>query len=99
MTIEELLEVEEIKKLWIMYSHYLDGGDVDSLASLSCEDAVCEFGEGHGGDWIGRETIHENCARFATDAIAPYSFAHAVTNPWIRMISDDRANGRWYFST
>lgn len=97
MRVEELLEIEEIKKLRIMYSHYLDGGDVDSLASLFCEDAVCEFGEAYGGDWIGRETIRKNYAAFATDAIAPFSFAHAVTNPWIRMLSEDRANGRWYF--
>ena len=27
MNIEELLEIEEIQKLRIMYSHYLDGGD------------------------------------------------------------------------
>jgi hypothetical protein len=97
LTIEELLEIEEIKKLRIMYSHYLDSGDVDSLTALFCEDAVCEFGESYGGDWIGREVIHENYSRFATDEIKPFSFAHAVTNPWIRVLSDTRANGRWYF--
>ena len=97
MTIEELLEIEEIKKLRIMYSHYLDSGDVDSLTALFCEDAVCEFGESYGGDWIGRQVIHENYSRFATDEIKPFSFSHAVTNPWIRVLSDTRANGRWYF--
>ena len=54
LNIEVLLEIEGIKKLRIMYLHYLDGGDVDSLASLFCEDAVCEFGENYGGDWFGR---------------------------------------------
>ena len=34
MTIEELLEIEEIKNLRIMYSHYFDGGQIDALASL-----------------------------------------------------------------
>ena len=31
MTVEELLEIEEIKRLRIMYLHYLDGGDLDGL--------------------------------------------------------------------
>jgi len=57
MTVEELLEIEEIKRLRIMYSHYIDGCDIDNLTGLFCEDAVCEFGEAYGGDWVGRETI------------------------------------------
>jgi hypothetical protein len=97
LTVEELLQIEEIKNLRVMYSHHFDAGDIDSLASLFCEDAVCEFGEAYGGDWVGRKAIHENYSRFATDGIAPFTFAHAVTNPWIRILSDDRANGRWYF--
>jgi hypothetical protein len=96
VTIEELLEIEEIKKLRILYSHHLDGGDVDALAALFCEDAICEFGEAYGGDWIGRDAIRRNYARFATEAIPPFSFMHAVTNPWIRITGPDSANGRWY---
>ncbi len=96
MTIEELLEMEQIKNLRIMYSHYIDGGDVEKLAGLFCEDAVCEFGEKHGGNWVGREAIRENYARFTSAKIPPYSFMHAVTNPWIRLTGPDTANGRWY---
>ena len=69
MTLEEMLEKETIKELRIMYSHFFDGKEVDALADLFTEDAVCEFGP---------EVIH------------------AVTNPWIRLIDDTTANGRWY---
>ncbi len=96
MTVEELLEIEEIKRLRTMYSHYLDGGDLEGLVGLFCEDAVCEFGENYGGDWIGRETIRENYKRFSSDAIPPFSFMHAATNPVIRLLGPELANGRWY---
>ena len=96
MTIEELLEIEEIKKLRIMYSHYFDGGDLDNLAMLFAEDAVCEFGAEYGGDWVGRATIKKNYGNYATPDTPPHSFMHANTNPWIRLLDDTTANGRWY---
>lgn len=96
MTIEELLEIEEIKKLRIMYGHYFDGGDLDNLVALFCEDAVCEFGEAYGGDWVGRDAIRAGYCNYATPENPPHSFMHAVTNPWIRLLSDTEANGRWY---
>ena len=34
MTIEELLEIEEIKNLRIMYSHYFDGGQIDDAVRV-----------------------------------------------------------------
>ncbi|MEN3975877.1 nuclear transport factor 2 family protein [Emcibacter sp. SYSU 3D8] len=95
MTIEELLEIEEIKQLRIMYSHYFDGSQIDDLAALFTEDAVCEFTEDYGGNWVGRDTIRANYAKFA-NAERPFSFMHANTNPWIRILSPTEANGRWY---
>ena len=71
MTIQELLEIEEIKNLRIMYSHYIDGGDVDGLAQLFCEDATCEFGEAYGGDWVGREAIREHYKRYTAKRFLP----------------------------
>jgi hypothetical protein len=95
MTIEELLEIEEIKLLRVMYSHHFDGGQLDQLANLFTEDAVCEFTEEYGGNWVGRDTIKANYARYATPD-RPFSFMHANTNPWIRLLSPTEANGRWY---
>ena len=96
MTVEELLEIEEIKNLRIMYSHYFDMGDLDNLAALFCEDAICEFGEEYGGNWVGRETIKNNYANYFTPDMKPNSFMHATTNPWIRITGEGEANGRWY---
>jgi hypothetical protein len=96
VTVEELLEIQEIEQLRILYSHHVDGGDLDSLLDLFCEDAVCEFGEPYGGDWVGRAAIRKGYARFISDGIPPFSFLHATTNPWIRLSGSDTANGRWY---
>lgn len=96
VTVEELLEVEEIKRLRFMYSHCLDGGDLDGLVNLFSDDAVCEFGENYGGTWVGIEEIRKNYAPFCSEAFKPFSLMHAVTNPWIRIEGDDTASGRWY---
>ncbi len=96
MTIEELLEIEHIKNLRIMYSHYIDGGDVDKLAELFCEDAVCEFGEAYGGDWVGREAIRENYKLYAAEAI-PISFVAGRRWPMAPLIwrGRPRCAHRW----
>jgi hypothetical protein len=47
VTIDELLEIEEIEKLRILYAHHLDGGEVDALAALfGIYDDVCHKVEG-----------------------------------------------------
>jgi len=96
MTIEELLEKEAIKELRILYSHYFDGKDLDGLVSLFTEDAVCEFGPEYGGDWVGKTQIRENYARFTGGEGPEFGVLHAVTNPWIRLVDESTAHGRWY---
>ena len=81
--IEDLVEIEAIKNLRHLYSHYFDGKLLDELVGLFSEDAVCEFGPAFGGDWVGREG-------------EPYGVLHAVTNPWIRLVDAETAHGRWY---
>jgi hypothetical protein len=73
VTVEELLEIEEIKQLRVLYSHYLDGGDLEGLVDLFCEDAVCEFGENYGGDWVGRDAIRQNYAPYTSVDIKPFT--------------------------
>ena len=94
--IEALIEKDAIKELRIMYSHYFDGKNVDALAELFTEDAVCEFGPEYGGDWVGRDEIRRKFAVFAEREGPEYGVLHSVTNPWIRLIDDTTANGRWY---
>ena len=94
--LEQLVEKEAVKELRIMYSHYFDGKAIDALADLFTEDAVCEFGPDYGGDWVGKAQIHANFATYAEREGPEYGVLHSVTNPWIRLIDETTANGRWY---
>jgi hypothetical protein len=97
VTLDELLEIEAIKQMRYLYSHYYDGNMLDELVSLFTEDAVCEYGEAFGGDWVGKAQIRERYHDFLYGSgRAVHSQMHAVTNPWIRLKSDTDALGRWY---
>lgn len=97
VTLDDLLVIESVKQLRNLYSHYYDGKQVDNLASLFTEDAVCEFPENFGGHWIGRETIKSRFQDMISGYEGPeYGILHAVTNPWIRIIDERTAAGRWY---
>ncbi len=94
--IDELVEIESIKKLRIEYAHYYDGQQVEALTDLYTEDAVCEFGPAYGGDWVGKAQIRANFDKWSFREGEPYSVLHAVTNPLIRLIDESTAHGRWY---
>ncbi len=97
VTLEDLVEIESIKQVRYLYSHYYDGNRLDDLVSLFTEDAVCEFGEGFGGNWVGKAHIRERYHDFLYGSGREvHSQMHAVTNPWIRILSDEEAYGRWY---
>lgn len=94
--VDRLLAIEEIKDLRLAYSAYFDSQDMEKLGSIFAEDAVCEFDEEYGGDWVGRDTIRENYSAVAGQLGAPYNAIHAVTNPWVELTGPDTAKGRWY---
>ena len=94
-TLDDLLDLEAIRDLRIKYSHYFDAGEVDRLVDLFTDDAVCEFGEDYGGDWVGRETIRQNYVRYHEDEPA-FRFLHATTNHLVELRGADRATGRAY---
>jgi hypothetical protein len=94
--IEELLEVEAIRKLRVLYSHHYDGGHLDDLIGLFTDDAVCEFGPDFGGDWVGKAQIRANFARYLEGEGVPYGILHAVTNHSVRLIDGQTAHGRSY---
>lgn len=96
MTIEELLDLEGVRQVRLAYSTYFDGQDVDGLATLFCEDAVCEFPEEFGGDWVGKDTIVANFAAQMKAIGEPYDTMHVVANPWVVLDSDTTAHGRCY---
>jgi hypothetical protein len=94
--LEDFVEIEEIKKLRVLYSHYFDGGEMDKLAELFTKDAVCAFGQRFGGDWVGRDEIRDRYARVHRPGMPTFAFLHAVTNQWVELTGTDTAHGRCY---
>ncbi len=96
MTIEELLDIEEIRNLRMVYGHYYDGQDVDSLVDLFTDDAICEFGPNFGGDWVGKDQIRTNFEQWSLREGVPHEVMHATTNPMVRLVDATTAHGRAY---
>jgi len=96
MTVEELLEIEAIRKLRTLYSYYLDAGELESLVALFTDDAVCEFGPY--GVWQGKETIRANYEQVERPMIEKGGFQtlHANTNHWVELTGLDTEVGRVY---
>lgn len=97
MIVEELLEIESIRKLRVRYSYYLDTGALDALVALFTDDAVCEFGPY--GVWTGKATIAKNYTGVMAAAIlekGPFQTLHVNTNHWVELTQPDAAVGRLY---
>lgn len=100
--LRKLLDVEKIRKVRLLYSQLMDLQDIDGLAGLLTEDAICEFGP-H-GTWRGRDEIRANWHRWFTTAQAtgkglPYGGFHMTTNLWIELVGADSAIGRSYLQS
>ncbi|MEN3976423.1 nuclear transport factor 2 family protein [Emcibacter sp. SYSU 3D8] len=96
MTIEELLEIEEIKNLRHLYALYLDSGEIRRMVDLFLPDGVAEWPEHMGGYWSGHDQMFENWTKVYKDADLPFAHLHIATNPFIRITGPDSANGRYY---
>ena len=93
--LRRLLEEDAIRKTKMLYSHYMDTGQIDALADLFTEDAVCEFGPY--GQWQGRETIRSNYWSVFKDGGSQTFFAmHNTSDHFVRVTSDTTAEGRSY---
>lgn len=95
-----LLEVEKIKKTKLLYSQLMDSRDIDGLAEIFADDAVCEFGPEY-GVWKGKEEIRTNykgvfnAEREGADAVL-YGGFHVTTNQWVELTGPDTAVSRTY---
>jgi hypothetical protein len=96
MTIEELLEIEEIRNLRHLYALYLDSGEIERLVDLFLEDGVAEWPEHMGGFWEGRQRMLEGWTRVYKESDMPFAHLHIATNPFVRLTGPDTANGRYY---
>jgi hypothetical protein len=91
--LRKLLEIEKIRKLRQLYSQLMDGCEIDALAQIMAEDAICEFGPY--GSWYGRAEIHANWKTWFKDAI-PYNALHFTSNLWIELTGPTSAISRSY---
>lgn len=91
--LREVLEKEKIRKVKLLYSHLMDSGQIDALADLFTEDALCEFGEY--GNWNGREEIRTNY-HGVFDGQNQFSAMHHIANHYIDLTGPDTAKGRSY---
>jgi hypothetical protein len=96
MTIEELLEIEEIKNLRHLYALYLDAGEIEKMVALFLENAVAEWPDFMGGHWVGRKQLFDGWTKVYKINNVPFAHMHIATNPYIRLTSPNTANGRYY---
>ena len=95
-TIEDLINIHDIKNLRIQYSAYFDGQEIDKLMGLFTGDAVCEFGPEYGGNWEDHETIRANYLSYMEKDDQPWRWLHVVTNHLVELTGPDTAKGRCY---
>jgi len=95
-TVEDLLNIHEIKNLRILYSKYFDEQKIDELMGLFTPDAICEFGPEYGGNWVGPETIRANYLPYMEQDKEPYRVLHSITNHLVELTGPDTASGRCY---
>ena len=95
-TLEQLNDLEEIRKVRSLYSHFYDANDLENLMDLFTEDAVCEWDEKHGGTWVGKAKIREKYQYFFDLYSGYFKVMHAVTNEWVELTGPCSAEGRCF---
>ncbi|WP_257230379.1 nuclear transport factor 2 family protein [Pseudomonas sp. SbOxS1] len=95
--LNRLLTLEAIRNLRLRYCHHLDANRMDALAQLFTEDAICQVDR---AGWRGRDAIAQGLSEafsaFDQQQRGAYPFLHAVSNHWIEILDEDRAEGRCY---
>jgi len=97
VTIDGLIDREEVTQLRLGFAAYHDARDWDNLATLFAEEAVCDYPPALGGQWVGRSAIMQHIVRLNEGGV-PYDALHIMTNPWISLQGADFAKGRWYLT-
>ncbi len=95
-SIDDLLNIHEIKNLRIKYSTYFDAKELDNLMGLLTPDAVCEFGPEYGGNWEGSATIRANFLGYLDNGEEPWRVMHVISNHMVELTGPDTAKGRCY---
>jgi hypothetical protein len=93
-TLNELKDIEALKKLKARYCHLLDARQWNELAELFTEDATCDYG--FFGVYNGRAEIMNKFFRELVDSASSF-MVHMVHNPLIE-VRGDSASGTWYLT-
>jgi hypothetical protein len=92
MTPEDLVEIEEIKRLKYKYVRCIDQKLWDEIRDCFVEDAVASYSDGK-YHYEGRDAIIGFLVKSMGDA--SFLSAHRVTQPEIELVGSDRATGTW----
>lgn len=92
----KLLDIERIKTLRSLFSHYFDSRDLDGLLGLFASDAVCEFPEEFGGEWRGEVELRDNFRSYLESYDKNWATIHAITNHVVTLHSKFTATGCCY---
>lgn len=99
MNMQDVIDIEEIKKLKNLYAYYWDGGELDELIDLFSDDGTCEFGAKY-GNWVGKPAVAAGFRGLwkarAADGGLPFQVIHTFANPVIDITGASTATGRWF---
>jgi hypothetical protein len=93
-TLNELKDIEALKKLKARYCHLVDARQWNELAELFTEDATCDYG--FFGVYNGRAEIMNKFFRELVESASSF-MVHMVHNPLIE-VRGDSASGTWYLT-
>jgi len=95
--IDQLLHIEAIKNLRILYSHYLDSNKLKKLIQLFTVNAIVQTDR---DPWQGRDGIYAGLDKafkeYDKSNNGSYPFLHAVTNHWVEITGPATARGKCY---
>ncbi|MGV8919674.1 MAG: nuclear transport factor 2 family protein [Pseudomonas sp.] len=93
--LNQLLSLEAIRKLRVLYCHHLDSGRIEALSQLFTEDGILQVDR---GCWRGRAEILAGLssafAEYDVQQRGAYPFVHLVSNQWVELLDENRAEGR-----
>lgn len=94
--LRKLLEIERIRKVRVLYTHLIDGREIDGLADLLTPDAV--FDVAQFGIWHGRAEIVARMREIFKGRL-PFTGLHFNSNMWIELTGPATATGRSYLES
>lgn len=90
-TLEDLLDLEELRRLKARYIYALDGRDYVELRSLFLPDAAIDI-DGVAFDVDGLIAMHDR-------VFAEHTGLHRISGPLLDLLGDGAAAGRWTFAS